>query len=411
MTKLRQVEIAKNDLGYDAWGRPKVINDYSLFSGLWTFNVLDRIWLQYNNTGVGYIEQPLIDKDLIKSIHGHLKVTGDSNTDVHMASKRHLRYQPNKGLLYSTATIIPDPNFIGTRQFGLMTNEHYGLFFELIGDGASWVMNVVKRSTKTGVLSEQRVNITDLLPDGFDPSKGHVYDLQMEWRGVGNFYVYVDLELIYTFELLGTLTDLSIENPALSVGFTCKGAAAGSPISINAGCVDVTSEGGYRANKVYTSISTGKTLAAVKSTGTATIAVKIPQTVLYDGVQVPYTRDALLTEILAFCKDEAFFSGYSGRAINLPNLDGLAGWVDAPDSFYQFATNTGGLLNTAYQADKAALNEIFVTRNEKDFATSIKNPSPDDTTTYLLAGDIFVFEIQSDNNSTAGVTVSFAEEV
>lgn len=402
--------LATNQLGLDAWGRPKVVNDFSMFTALWTLSVPNRVWLQYNDTGTGFAEQAAVDNVLVKSTHGHLLVTGNSVTDVAIVSKRHPRYQPNRGLLYSSALFVPNPEYVGTRQFGLISTEN-GVFFEVIGDGTEYVLNIVRRTTALGVTTDTRVDITNRLPAGFDISKGHVYDVQMEWRGVGNFYIFIDLGLTYTFALLGTLDELSISNPALHVGFRCIGAAAGYDLTLAAGCVDVTSEGGHRSNKLYTSVNTGTTLLTTTNTGVGILAVRLPETITYDGHTIRYTRDMILTELSTFCKDEAFRSVYVARLLHTPNLLALAGWSTANDSFYEYITNSTGTLDTAFQLDKAAMHLIYATRNEKDFASSHTNPDPRTSDYYLTGGDILVVELLSDGNSTGGATLEFAEEV
>ena len=98
--KLGQVNIGLNELSYDAWGRPKTIQDFSLFSALFTYSVPNRLWEQWNDTGAGYVEQTAIDNTLVKSTKGHLQVSGNATTDVMLLSKRHPRYQPNRGFLF-----------------------------------------------------------------------------------------------------------------------------------------------------------------------------------------------------------------------------------------------------------------------------------------------------------------------
>lgn len=401
-------EAAVNNLNHDAWGRPKVVNDYSLFSALWTLSVPNRVWLQYLDTGAGFVEQSQIDNDLVKSVNGHLQITGTSGIDVALVSKRHPRYQPNKGLLYSTAVIIPNPENVGIRNFGLITSEN-GLFFQVEGDGTNWTLSIVKRTTENGVTSDIVTDITADLPSGFDISKGHVYDLQMQWRGVGNFYIYADLEKTHTLEMLGTLDELSISNPAMHVGWQCLSAGA-FDIKLIAGCVDVTSEGGYESHKEYTSVDTGTDMLSTDNSGRAILAVKLPTHITYNGKQVRYTRDLILTAFSTFCKDEAFRSIYVGRLINTPNLDGLS-WTVADDSFYEYITGTDGTLNTAFHTDKGNMSNIYSTRNEKDFAVIHSNLGSDKTEFYLTGGDVLVVEIKSDSTSTGGVTLEFAEEL
>ena len=411
MSYLRQVEIGRNELSYDAWGRPKTIQDFSLFSAVWSYSVPNRLWVEFLDTGAGWTEQAVIDNTLVKSTKGHLEVTGNSTTDTMLLSKRHPRYQPNRGFLYSSAHVLASPNLVGTRRFGSAIDGETGIFFELVGSGSVWVMNAVRRTTVSGTTTDTRVDITSLLPAGFDPSKGNIYDIQMQWRGMGNIKFFVNLELVYEFELLGTLADISLNNPALQVYFECSSVGA-TPVSIVSGCVDITTEGGARANKLYTSITTGSTLLPVSKTpGTAVLAIKIPNKITYDGGLVNYTRDMIMTELTTFSKDEAQRTVYYGRLITCTNLDAAAGWTKGNDSEYLYLTNASGALDTAFQLDKANMVDIYSTRGDIDTSLSHNNPDPNNADFYLTSGDIIVVEFIPDNNSTAGCTLEFAEEV
>ncbi len=355
------------------------------------------------------VEQTAVDNNLVKSVNGYLQVTGTAATNVALVSRRHPRYQPNRGMLYSTAVNIPNPEYVGTRNFGLLGTEN-GVFFSVVGNGTAWALYIVKRTTVGGVTSDIPVDITDQLPDGFDISKGHVYDIQMEWRGVGDFFIFVDLVKVYTFELLGTLDGMSISNPALHVGWQCLNAGA-NDILLTAGCVDVTSEGGAKSNKLYTSETTGDTLLSVANSGTAILAIRLPVFIDYNGDSVRYTRDMILTELTTFCKDEAISSMFVARHTKATALTALTGWDTAVDSFYEWRTNSDGALNTAFQTDKANMHNIFSSRTEKDFKFSHKNPDPDHSDYYLAGGDVMVVVLKPDGNSTAGATLEFAEEV
>ena len=184
------VDMATNDLGRDAWGRPKVINDFTLFSALWTFNVTNRDWVHFNapkNPGYPYTEVaggiPLDNSNkYIGSKNGYMSVVSDGTNNTHIQSKRHVRYQPNKGYLYSSAHILPNPEQVGNREFGL-NNAQSGVFFRLEGTSSDWKMYACKTTTVGGVKDTQNIDITAkimaILPT-FDPSKGHVYDIQMQ---------------------------------------------------------------------------------------------------------------------------------------------------------------------------------------------------------------------------------------
>src|SRR6056297_3572231 len=88
------VQTGQNDLGFDAWGRTKVINDYTMFHGLWTYDVYKTMWIVKENE-----LEVLGTPTLAYSENGMLVVENGAE----VISRRNPRYQPNRGLLYSTA--------------------------------------------------------------------------------------------------------------------------------------------------------------------------------------------------------------------------------------------------------------------------------------------------------------------
>ena len=430
---IQSINLATNDLGRDAWGRPKVINDFTLFSALWTFNVTNRDWIHMTapkTPGYPYTEiAGGIPKDnsnkYISSKNGYLSVVSDGTNNTHCQSKRHIRYQPNKGYLYSSAHILPNPNQVGFREFGL-NNGQSGVFFKLEGTGTEWKMYGCKTTTIGGVKDRQCVDITDAILKKiptFDPSKGHVYDIQMQWRGVGDFMFYVDLQRIYTNNMLGTLTGMSVNNPALNVGFSCYG--ADSDIELITGCVDITSEGGHKSNKKYISVNTPESLVVTSrngNDGTAILAIKIPNSIDYHGNLVDYTRDLAFLRFLSFNKDEYVTSLYYGRLVDATNLDNISdnsdpllGWTDVKDSYFKYMIGGNSTaLDIAFKSDKAAskLSRFISVRNEKDYHVSIANPDIDQIEFNLSGGDVFILIQRPDGtNQLGGGTLEFAEEV
>ena len=217
--------LGESGITLDAWGRQKVINDYSVLHGLFTYNVPNRLW-EENAMDAALAYTPLASTGVLAtSEDGALKLSSGTtaNNGCALMSKRHPRYQPNRGHLYSTAGWFPTPHADGYRKWGLMCGclsdtRRSGVYFELEGDGASWSLYAVLRSYG---ITRERTDITELLPSGFDPSVGHLYDIQYQWRGAGNYKFYIDQVLIYEMDLLATLSALTIWNPAMSIAFEC----------------------------------------------------------------------------------------------------------------------------------------------------------------------------------------------
>lgn len=112
----------------DAWGRPKSVQDHSVFSATWTYGIHERVWEEWFYNGstwtpqVGFTRSNSNDK-MLNVLSG---TTLGSGTTV--ASKLHPKYQPNRGHLYSSAIMCPQANAKGIRRFGLATPED-GVFF------------------------------------------------------------------------------------------------------------------------------------------------------------------------------------------------------------------------------------------------------------------------------------------
>jgi len=127
---ITSVSVAKNELGYDAWGRLKVVNDDSLLHGLFTYNVPVRVWYEEIND----VLSPTITN--CTSVDGALNVLagGTLSDTTYLRTFRNPRYEPNRGAIYSTSSWITNPNALMTREWGTFTAES-GVFFRLKSGG------------------------------------------------------------------------------------------------------------------------------------------------------------------------------------------------------------------------------------------------------------------------------------
>ena len=212
MTYIKQVEIAKNDLGYDAWGRSKAIKDDSIFHGMFTYNVPVSTWYEVINA----VTSTTITN--CTSVDGSLNILAGAtlNDDTYLRSYRNPRYEPNRGALYSTAGWITNPTGLMTREWGTFTDKS-GVFFRLKSGGT--LVGVIRTSV-SGVPQEQEYALT--VPAGVDLSKNNLFDIQYQWRGAGDYKWFINLEEVGSAELLGTLTSLSMFNPALPVAWNSE---------------------------------------------------------------------------------------------------------------------------------------------------------------------------------------------
>jgi hypothetical protein len=235
----------------------------SLFHGLWTFDIPAKQWFMYED-GVQVYTSTRIVSDL-----GAAKLTADATkTAVIMESRLCPRYQPNRGHLFSTALWTPSKTADGIREWGLQTAEN-GVFFRLKADGKLYA------ARKSGGSENYEEEIDTSGVADFDVEKGNVYDIQYQWRGVGNYKFFINLQLVHTIASLGTLTALSMENPALPVSFRCTRTT--EDVVMHVGCCDITSENGTDDSEQY---------SAAHADAIATNGTDKPVMVLFNPLQI-----------------------------------------------------------------------------------------------------------------------------
>ena len=401
-----------NDLASDAWGRQKVVNDYSLFHGIWTYNVPGCIWVEeFDET-----ERTITSAT---SVNKELKLVSGAGASV-IRTKRAPRYQPNRGLLYSSSVFVDG-----------ITNTNDGTLY------------AVRRTTVGGVTTDNKVEIEidRFFPEGIDLSKGNIFDIQSQWRGVGNVEFFINLKAVTLMNILGTLDNLSVSNPALHIAFECTDTGivrwglfseedglffewnfdSEQETTLRVGCVDLTSEGGRPEGKNYGSYNSGigDSFYTTNNSdiGTVALALHIPETISYGGGTTHVCRDAEIKRISAICRSDEITVGlYYIR--NTTAFDALS-WVTPADSLIQTiqggTDNLGAFndaaLQTAFEAQVGNMELVTVRRADTD-VEMIAEFMMSDSPYYMSAGDFLFLVIVPD----AGTDVTFynlelAEEI
>ena len=85
---------------------------------------------------------------------------------------------------------------------------------------------------------------------------------------------------------------------------------------MNFGCVDVTSEGGAMDSRQFASISTGDSFVTTSTNGAATLAIKLPRTITYNGNVVVNTRDVIANKLTSWTRDEASVQVWLARDLD-----------------------------------------------------------------------------------------------
>jgi hypothetical protein len=173
-----------------------------------------------------------------------------------------------------------------------------GVFFRLKSDG---LLYAVLRSN-SGDTYEEEIDTSGI--PGFDVEKGNVYDIQYQWRGVGNYKFFINLQLVHTISNLGTLTALSMENPALPASFRCTRST--EDVSLYVGCCDITSENG----------DDDMEQAQVADATASTNGTNIPVISIYNPLQISgktNTRTIVLDSITVNSANKATFNVWVTR--------------------------------------------------------------------------------------------------
>jgi stage V sporulation protein SpoVS len=280
------------DLTADAWGVQKMSLPYSLFHGMWTFDIPASMWFMYEN-GV----QVYTSTNIVSTGGAAVLTTSAAKSELILEGRAAPRYQPNRGHLYSTALWCPNKTNDGVREWGLETTENC-VCFKLKADGKLYA------ELRSGGASTYEAEIDTSGIAGFDVQKGNVYDIQYQWRGVGNYKFFINLQLVHTIANLGTLTALSVENPALPISY--RATRTTQDVSIHIGCADITSENGSD-NGVQPSVA----YANISRNGTDVPVISIYNPLQIDGKT--NTRTIYPNRVTFSCDKKAVFKVWRHR--------------------------------------------------------------------------------------------------
>jgi hypothetical protein len=343
---------AFGDLTQDAWGIPKASLPHSLFHGLWTFDIPASLFFMYENGTQVYTSTNIISENGA----GVLR-TSVTKLALVMESRSTPRYQPNRGHLYSTALWCPAKANDGIRDWGLATAAN-GVFFRLKADGLLYAV------LRSGVIEVKEELIDTSAVAGFDIEKGNVYDIQYQWRGVGNYNFYINLQLVHVFANLGTLTALSLEDPALPAFY--RAVRLTQDVEIKIGCVDITSENGsddrLQPRVAYANIS-------LSGTGKPVISIHNPLI----AAGLINTREIVPTRINFSCDKKAVFKVWRHRDPGL--LTGETFAAIGSGSFVQSdSPDTNATAVTATAATVASMELIDVLNVQANGVAVWTNP-------------------------------------
>lgn len=392
---LKKVQLGAGDLTVDAWGLPKVSFPQSLFHGMWTFDIPASMWFMYENGTQVYSSTDIVSTGGVAEL-----TTTATNTALLLESRECPRYQPNRGHLFSMAGWFPSSTADGVRDFGLFTTEN-GVFFRLKSDGKLYA---VLRRGSSEVLEEE-IDTSGLT--GFDVEKSNIYDIQFQWRSAGNYKFFIGnpatgvQQLVHTFDLLGTLTSASIENPALPIAF--KATRTTENVSMFIGCADITSEAGLLDNtEQYTSAyAEGVSI----SSDDPVIVVKSPLQIASET----NTRTLTLARITVSCDKKASFKVWVTRDASA--ITGATFAAVGNGSYVECdSTDMSGSAVRATSVTTANMKHVTSIIVQAATERFVDNPYRDRIEFPLVRGDYLVVT-GSASTGSADVVVEWGEQV
>ena len=377
------------DIVLDAWGIQKTSLPHSLFHGLWTFDIPENMWFVYQNNVQVYGAA----RTNVISSEGAAKVfTSGAVTKAVLESRECPRYQPNRGHLPATALWCPNPNADGVREWGVLIDGN-GIVFRLVGDGTSHVLYAALYCKGEAT---ETVEIDTSAIAGFDVSKGNVYDYQYQWRGVGNYKLFINLQLVHTFANLGTLTRLSIKNPALPCYFMAEN--TGEDVEMHIGCCDITSENGNDDREQPQVVAASKDAATGAVTNQPVVSIYNP---LLIGSNAN-TRTVVLDSISVNSSLKGSFTVWVTR--DLSHITGGT-FAAVAGSGSLVEVNTAA---TAITAGPRAIAVIQVEAGVRSVERFTDNPRIRFT---LVRGDYLIVTRTVANNGTSDIVIRWGEEI
>lgn len=380
--------LGSGDATQTAWGVQKVSEDRSLFHGLFSFDVPPTMWLVEEDG----VEVQNATSTRVTSNAGALEVySGLAGSSALAVSRRHVRYQPNRGLIWSASMCFQDASSDGVCRAGLLVEEENGVYFKTKGDG---ILYACVRSGGVEIKEEAII-----FPFYIDITKGNIYDIQMQWRGVGNIKFFAGnpatgtLELVHVIKFLNTLdAKLSIENPAFSTTFGAT--AITEPVTLWVGCVDITAEGGTQDREQYASYGVE-----------ASITSGDPILAMYNPLLVnakPNTRDIRLARITVSADKKASIDVYSTR-----NATAIVGGTFIPANGGSFVE----INETIASVDLLKMRKFFSFLIPALGTLAVDNPARETIDFFVSRGDYLVLVCNTATGADISATIEWGDEI
>lgn len=375
----------------DATGTQRVALDFSVFRSYFTFDIPPSLW-SIDEDGVE-VRNDLSTRVTSLTGHANIRSGAVAGNKASLTSRRHPRYQPNRGLRLSGSAGFKGANLDGILKFGLFVVDENGAYFKTKGDGKLYAV-ILKDGIET---NEEEITF----PFAVNITLGNIYTVQILWHGVGAVRYYVDNpatgfpQLVHTINFLNQLDqDLFFHNPALNVAYTAENIT--QEVSLWTGSVDVSAEGGQRDSLQYGSNSARVTRTA--STNNGILAMRSPE--LINGKS--NTRDMRLVRITLQTDKKCDIKLYRTR--DQAAIVAGAWSASVFGSFVEF--------NSTMTSVNLSLMDDFLTIDmPANVLRDLNNPDKDIIDFIIVHGDVIVIALDTGSAVNVTATIEYGEEI
>ena len=380
--------LVQTDIWSDVWWRTKSVIDFSIFHSLFTYNVPKSSWLTFED----WVEVNTSTR--ITSVNWAWVIKSWTTTwdTAFLRSKRHPRYQPNRWHLFSTAWFLPNPNANWIRQIGLKNTSNW-VYFQL----EDWVLYAVILNNNV-ITKKETIDLSTIGLTINDLQYGHLYDIQFQWRWVWDYFFYIDQKLVHQIKFLWLNTNITLSNPAMSVGLYCEN-TTWTEVEIKIWCCDITTEWWKREWVIYKSAVT-PTEVTINALNKPLIVIRNVKEYLWK----PNTRDCLAFRFTGNASERIIYKAWITR----DNTAITGGTYSSISNDSVLEQNT-----TATSVDIDKMEQLWIVRWEQYKSEVVDVPSFL-VDFYFTEWDYLIFTANRENPTQTALvtaTVEFGEEV
>lgn len=233
--------------------------------------------LESQVTGAGTVA------DVLTSSAFRVGVSVGAADTAKVRSSSYFRYQSGRGLkITHTVVVESNPTLSTTARFGF-ADDNDGVYWECDSVG----MNVCIRSSASGFVVETKVpqaawdSPPPAFPAPYDKSMGNIYEIQLQWLGVGAVQFFINGTLVHTIEHASLLPVPYMRTADLPLMWEVSNNGVGtvSSGSLLAICGNVTVQSGQAAPEYGYAVERDVFLGGIGAAYLPLLAIRLAPTI------------------------------------------------------------------------------------------------------------------------------------